>query len=76
MRINGIIAEIPRILVVLAERRMPPSWMALTANMMTAPSTKIALMRKVRPVLMAPKSSNVNCQVLMNASGANKAFKI
>ena len=76
IRISGIMAEMPRILVVLAERRMPPSWMALTANMMAAPSTNTALMRRVSPLLTKPRSSRVNCQVLTTASGANKAFKM
>jgi hypothetical protein len=76
IRISGIMAEIPRILVVLAERRMPPSWMALTANMMTAPNRNTALIRRLRPVLMAPKSTRVTCQVLTTESGANSAFKI
>ena len=39
---SGIMAEIPRILVVFAERRMPPSWMNLTASKITAPSMNVA----------------------------------
>ncbi len=76
IRISGIIAEMPRILVVLAERKMPPSWMALTANRMTAPSMNTALMRKLRPVLMDPRSSRVSCQVLITESGANRPLRM
>ena len=50
--------------------------MALTANMMTAPNRNTALIRRLSPVLRAPRSSNVKVQVLMTDSGANKAFKI
>src|SRR5271155_4835477 len=45
--------------------------MALTENRMTAPSRNTALMRKVRPVLIDPRSSSVICQVLITESGAN-----
>ena len=76
IRINGIIAETPRILVVLAERNMPPSWIALTANRMTAPKMNTELMRKLNPVLIEPKSSKVSCHVLTMESGAKMPFKI
>ena len=76
MRINGIIAEIPMILVVFAERRMPPSWMSLTASMSTAPSTKVAFILSVSPVFSMPRSNNVNCHVLMTESGANKPLRM
>jgi hypothetical protein len=76
MRISGIIAEMPRILVVLAERRMPPSWMAFTANRITAPRMKVALIRSDSPLLSAPRSSRVSCQVLISESGANRPFRM
>ncbi len=76
IKISGIMAEIPRILVVFAERRMPPSWMNLTASKITAPRMNVALMRKESPVLSAPRSSSVTCQVLMTASGANSPIRM
>ena len=41
---------------------------------MTAPSTKTALMRRLNPVLRNPRSSKVNCQVLIAASGTPAAL--
>src|SRR3984885_2860254 len=76
IRISGIIAEMPRIFVVLAERKMPPSWMALTENKMTAPSKNTPLMRKLKPVRKNPRSSSVSCQVLIRESGANRPVRI
>jgi len=76
IKISGIMAEMPRILVVFAERRIPPSWMNLTVNMMTAPNRNTAFTRMLRPVFIHPRSSRVSCQVLIAASGANSAFKI
>ncbi len=76
MRMRGIMAEIPMILVVLAERRMPPSWMTLTARRTTAPSTNVELMRRLKPVLSDPRSSKVSCQVLTIESGAKRPFRM
>ncbi len=76
IRINGIMAEMPMILVVLAERRIPPSWISLTAIRITAPRMNTALMRRLRPALTAPRSSKVSDQVLMAASGANRPLRI
>ena len=66
----------PRIFVVLAERKMPPSWMALTENRITAPSKNTPLMRKLKPLLMNPRSSSGNCQVLTTESGANRPLRM
>src|SRR5882724_11612623 len=76
IRISGIIAEMPRILVVLAELKIPPSWMALTENRIAAPSKNTPLMRKLKPLLMNPRSSSCNCQVLTTESGANRPLRM
>src|SRR5208282_297522 len=50
--------------------------MNLTASKITAPSTNVALMRRLNPVLSDPRSSNVNCQVLITESGAKRPLRM
>jgi hypothetical protein len=60
--ISGISEVMPSTMVVRAERRMPPCWMANTVSRIARPTTKVALMRITRPVLMPLRSSSVICQ--------------
>ena len=43
---------------------------------MTAPRTNTELMRRLKPVLIAPRSSKVSCQVFTAESGANMPVRM